>query len=468
MWKNTSSDNNGLVSNLKDSGLLTNKYAEIAMRSVDRGVFIPASEPKKTSTKYAYGAYADAPQTLGFGATVSAPWVQAMALNELSNHIAKPSSVTLDVGSGSGIMVAYFCCLAKVCGQTKRKVVGVEVLPGLVELSRMYLKRCGIDDDSDLVSVDVIQGNGWTIHEKLKLQFDAIHVGAQATTLPENLIKLLKPGGRLVCPVGPKQKQGKLIVVDKSIDGKNYTTRICSESVRFVPLIRENTSSSSSSSERGHVVRNPSSISRDLKQQQHHHHHHKHKQDWNKRYTSGWAYGKKPNEFLVECITKHIEPQTTSSPLRILCIACGQGRNAVWLAERGHDVVAIDASDVGVRKAHLLASQRGVTIDATVNDANVWKSKEKFDVIVDVFSSLSNKTRRVRNRRWVRMLAHDGFYLNVSFAPKHREINTSGPVDLVSVEMLRGDVCTFSLSLSLLNPIDTHTHTHTSFLNTDT
>ena len=95
-------------------------------------------------------------------------------------------------------------------------------------------------------------------------------------------------------------------MVDKSLDGKNYTSRICSESVRFVPLIREN---DKSSCERGHV-------------------------DWNKRYASGWAYGKKPNEFLVECIMKHIEPLTTCSPLRILCIACGQGRNAVWLAER--------------------------------------------------------------------------------------------------------------------------------------
>ena len=108
--------------------------------------------------------------------------------------------------------------------------------------------------------------------------------------------------------------------------------------------------------------------------------------------------------------------------------------------QRGHQVVAIDSSDVGIRKARLLASQRDVTIDFSVNDANVWKSKDKFDVIVDVFSSLSNKTRRVRNRKWMRMLAQDGFYLNVSFAPEHREINTSGPLDLVSLEMLRGDV----------------------------
>ena len=131
---------------------------------------------RKLSRRTLFDRYADAPQKLGFGATVSAPWVQAMALNELADHIAKPSSVTLDVGSGSGIMVAYFCCVGKLCGQTKRKVVGVEVLPGLVELSRMYLKRCKIDSD-DLVSVNVMEGNGWTIHETLKLQFDAIHVG---------------------------------------------------------------------------------------------------------------------------------------------------------------------------------------------------------------------------------------------------------------------------------------------------
>ena len=335
-----------------------------------------------------------------------------MALNELATHISKSNSVTLDIGSGSGIMVAYIARVAKRTVQDDddddvKKVVGIEVLPALVELSRMYLKRCDVEEKR--IIVDIIQGNGWNVQGKLR--YDAINVGAQAETLPDSLIELLKPGGRLVCPVGPKQKQGKLICVDKSLDGKTYTTRVCSESVRFVPLIRKPV-------------------------------------DWNSRYASGWAYGKKPNEFLVECVTKYIEPSTPSSgPLSILCIAAGQGRNAVWLAQRGHHVVAIDSSEVGIRKACLLASQQNMeeVMDIMVADANTFKSKKKFDVIVDVFSSLSNKTRRVRNRKWIRMLQRDGYYLNVSFAPKHRNVNKmSGPVDdedLVSVDMLRADMC---------------------------
>ena len=79
------------------------------MRAVDRGLFVPPIRPrtKKKGSSYAYGPYSDSPQPLGFGATVSAPWVQALALNELAGHILRPDSASLDVGSGSGIMVAY-------------------------------------------------------------------------------------------------------------------------------------------------------------------------------------------------------------------------------------------------------------------------------------------------------------------------------------------------------------------------
>jgi hypothetical protein len=82
--------------------------------------------PKKIkASTYNYGPYSDAPQPLGFRATVSAPYVQALALNELAAHITRPNSTTLDVGSGSGIVVGYMSHLASKNGG---KVVGVEVI----------------------------------------------------------------------------------------------------------------------------------------------------------------------------------------------------------------------------------------------------------------------------------------------------------------------------------------------------
>ena len=68
--------------------------------------YVPVSEADCASTTYEYGPYADAPQALGHKVTVSAPWVHAMALEELAEHLGRPGARALDVGCGSGVLVA--------------------------------------------------------------------------------------------------------------------------------------------------------------------------------------------------------------------------------------------------------------------------------------------------------------------------------------------------------------------------
>jgi hypothetical protein len=83
---------------------------------------------------------------------------------------------------------------------------------------------------------------------------------------------------------------------------------------------------------------------------------------WDERYnTTEYVYGTDPNAFLADVITQMPTGRT-------LCIAEGEGRNAVFLAGHGHDVVAVDASTVGLAKAQRLASERSVTIETVVAD----------------------------------------------------------------------------------------------------
>ena len=77
---------------------------------------------------------------------------------------------------------------------------------------------------------------------------------------------------------------------------------------------------------------------------------------WNQRYSvEEYAYGTEPNDYLVA-----MSDQLPKG--RVLCLAEGEGRNAVWLAEQGHDVTAVDLSEVGLKKAKKLAKLRGVNI----------------------------------------------------------------------------------------------------------
>jgi SAM-dependent methyltransferase len=111
-------------------------------------------------------------------------------------------------------------------------------------------------------------------------------------------------------------------------------------------------------------------------------------QSWDERYAEdGFAFGTEPNDFLREVASQ--------LPVgRTLCLGDGEGRNGVFLAELGHDVVTVDLSPVGVLKARRLASERGVSLDARVADlASFDLGTAAWNSIVSVFCHLPPELR---------------------------------------------------------------------------
>jgi SAM-dependent methyltransferase len=156
---------------------------------------------------------------------------------------------------------------------------------------------------------------------------------------------------------------------------------------------------------------------------------------WDERYAEDdYAYGTAPNDFLVEqagCIPE--------GP--VLCLAEGEGRNAVWLAARGHAVTAMDASSVGLEKAHRLAAERGVEIVTCRSDLahfaiapNTWMG------IVSIFAHVPPDLRRAVHRRVVAGLRPGGVLILEAYTPEQLRFGTGGPpvveltMDLATLE----------------------------------
>mmetsp|Transcript_40768 Transcript_40768/g.130093 ORF Transcript_40768/g.130093 Transcript_40768/m.130093 type:complete len:198 (-) Transcript_40768:106-699(-) len=187
------------------------------MRLVDRGHFSPSGGQ----------AYHDSPQVIGYGATISAPHMHAFCLELLAGHLV-PGARALDVGSGTGYLSAV---MAQMVGPEGR-VVGVEHIPQLVEMSLTNMRK---DPDNgklmDSGRVRLLEGDGYQGFVEGG-PYNAIHVGAAAPHVPPALTEQLKPGGRLVIPVG-EFEQG-LMVIDKGGDGS--LTQHEAMGVRYVPL----------------------------------------------------------------------------------------------------------------------------------------------------------------------------------------------------------------------------------------
>jgi SAM-dependent methyltransferase len=154
---------------------------------------------------------------------------------------------------------------------------------------------------------------------------------------------------------------------------------------------------------------------------------------WNERYSSGdFVYGTEPNSFLVEHAKLLVAP--------VLSLAEGEGRNAVFLASLGLDVLGVDGSEVGLAKAQALAKSRGVVIQTEVADLATYEPPENsFGSIVSIFAHLPSVIRMRLYRLVERSLKPGGIVLFEAYSKAQIASDTGGPKDL-DLLMAREDI----------------------------
>jgi len=180
-----------------------------AMGRVPRHEFVPEDERAS--------AYENRPLPIGYGQTISQPYIVALMTDLLE---VKPGAVALEIGTGSGYQAAILSQLAAA-------VYTIEIIPELGRSAAERLRRLGYAN----VTVRAGDGyHGWPDRGP----FDAIVVTAAADHVPPPLVRQLKPGGKMVIPIGGPFFTQYLTLVEKDARGKIRTRQLLP--VRFVPL----------------------------------------------------------------------------------------------------------------------------------------------------------------------------------------------------------------------------------------
>jgi SAM-dependent methyltransferase len=146
---------------------------------------------------------------------------------------------------------------------------------------------------------------------------------------------------------------------------------------------------------------------------------------WDARYGGAadatFYYGTSPNDFL-----RSHEPRLPRGA-RVLCLAEGEGRNAVFLATRGHAVTSVDLSPVGVDKTRALAAQHGVAVDASVGDLETFViAPGAWDAIVSIWAHVPHPLRRAVHAAVVAGLRPGGLFIFEAYHPRQLELVRSG------------------------------------------
>mgnify|MGYP003949594921 CR=1 FL=1 len=143
---------------------------------------------------------------------------------------------------------------------------------------------------------------------------------------------------------------------------------------------------------------------------------------WDQRYAEeGYAYGTRPNDFLVA------QASRIKAGGRVLCLAEGEGRNAVHLATLGFEVVAVDTSPVGLEKARSLADSQGVSISTVHADlADYDLGVDAWDAIISVFAHVRPPLRRELHAAIFRALRPEGVFLLEAYTPRQPEMPGNG------------------------------------------
>ena len=148
-------------------------------------------------------------------------------------------------------------------------------------------------------------------------------------------------------------------------------------------------------------------------------------QFWNKRFDKEeFIFGKKPNEYLVEHTSLYLKPGH-----KVLCIADGEGRNGVWLAKQGMQVVGFDASDIALAKAKQFAKENDVVVDYSFSDTDsfIWQVNS-YDAVIGIFIQFAEPEMRTRIFKQVHnTLKPGGIFILQGYTPKQLEYKTGGP-----------------------------------------
>ena len=180
-----------------------------AIRTVPRHLFVPPNMQRE--------AYANRPLPIGYGQTISQPYIVAL-MTELLDP--KPGTKILEVGTGSGYQAAILTKFTP-------NVHTIEIVGPLHQQALPRLQKFGLGADR------VIHGDGYFGIEKAA-PYDGIIVTAAADHIPPPLIQQLKPEGRMVIPIGPVHATQRLVLVEKDAGGKVRSRSV--HPVRFVPL----------------------------------------------------------------------------------------------------------------------------------------------------------------------------------------------------------------------------------------